>query len=99
MISENEKTVFNEMLEDLIGTRGAYVLDSELNILGKVPIIELQATLKSLNTGVHAVIFDGVIDKDLLAVAEKANVAFLIGMDNKVKNKTSSVNQMTVDDF
>ena len=99
VISENEKTVFNEMLEDLIGTRGAYVLDSELNILGKVPIIELQATLKSLNTGVHAVIFDGVIDKDLLAVAEKANVAFLIGMDNKVKNKTSSVNQMTVDDF
>ena len=87
------------MLEDLIGTRGAYVLDDGLNILGKVPISELQSTLNSLNTGVHAVIFDGIIDKDLVAVAEKANVAFLIGMDNKVKSKSSSVVQMTVDDF
>ena len=98
-LSEDEKQSFSEMLEDLIGTRGAYVLDAKLNILGKVPISELQTTLKSLNTGVHAVIFDGVIDKELLSTAEKANVNFLIGMDNKVKNRNSSVVQMTVDDF
>ncbi|MBT4857936.1 DNA primase [archaeon] len=98
-ITEEEKSSFNEMLEDLIGTRGAYILDGELNILGKVPISELQTTLKSLNTGIHAVIFDGNIDKDLLEVAEKANVAFLVGMDNKAKSKTSKVVQMTVDDF
>ena len=98
-ITDEEKSAFNDMLEDLIGTRGAYVLDDGLNILGKVPISELQSTLNSLNTGVHAVIFDGIIDKDLVAVAEKANVAFLIGMDNKVKSKSSSVVQMTVDDF
>lgn len=98
-ITDNEKEVFSEMLEDLIGTRGAYVLDSELNILGKVPISELQSTLKSLTTGVHAVIFDGIIEKDLLEIAEKANVNFLVGMDNKVKSKSSRVMQMTVDDF
>ena len=98
-LSEDEKQSFSEMLENLIGTRGAYVLDAKLNILGKVPISELQTTLKSLNTGVHAVIFDGVIDKELLSTAEKANVNFLIGMDNKVKNRSSDVVQMTVDDF
>ena len=98
-LSEDEKQSFSEMLEDLIGTRGAYVLDGKLNILGKVPISELQTTLKSLNTGVHAVLFDGVIDKELLLTAEKANVNFLIGMDNKVKNRSSKVVQMTVDDF
>ena len=98
-ISETEKGKFNDMLEDLIGTRGAYVLDKELNILGKVPISELQSTLKSLNTGIYAVIFDGIIDKDLLMIAEKSSVSFLVGMDNKVKSKTSRVVQMTVDDF
>jgi DNA primase len=97
--SDDEKQAFNEMLEDLIGTRGAYILDEKLNILGKVPISELQSTLKSLNTGVYAVIFDGIIDKDLLAVAEKSNVLYLVGMDNKVKNKSSKVQQLTVDDF
>jgi DNA primase len=98
-ITEEEKESYGEMLEDLIGTRGAYVLDEKRNILGKVPISELQTTLKSLNTGVHAVIFDGVIEKELLETAEKSGVAFLIGMDNKVKSKSSKVLQMTVDDF
>jgi DNA primase len=98
-VSNSEKEAFGEMLEDLIGTRGAYVLDQNLNILGKVPISELQTTLKSLNAGVHAVIFDGVIDKDLLAAAEKANVSFLVGMDNKVKNKSSKTMQLTAEDF
>ena len=99
ILGNAEKQTFSEMLEDLIGTRGAYILDEKLNILGKVPISELQTTLKSLNTGVHAVIFDGIIDKDLLAAAEKSNVSFLVGMDNKVKNKSSKVVQMTVDEF
>lgn len=98
-LKESEKQIFSDMLEDLIGTRGAYILDEKLNILGKVPLSELQTTLKSLNTGVNAVIFDGSIDKDLLAVAEKSNVNYLIGMDNKVKNKASKVVQLTVEDF
>jgi DNA primase len=98
-LSNSEKQTFNDMLEDLIGTRGAYILDEKLNILGKVPITELQTTLKSLNTGVYAVIFDGIIDKDLLSVAEKSNVNFIVGMDNKVKNKGSRVVQLTVEDF
>ena len=98
-ITESEKETFSEMLEDLVGTRGAYVLDEKLNILGKVPISELNTTLKSLNTGVHAVIFDGEIEKELLAVAEKAKVNFLIGMDNKVKVKSAKIVLMTVEDF
>ena len=44
-------------------------------------------------------VISSIIDKDLLAIAEKASVAFLVGMDNKVKTKGSSVNQLTVDDF
>ncbi len=97
-ITAAQKESFNEMLEDLIGTRGAYILDENLNILGKVPISELQSTLKSLNT-VYAVIFDGIIDKEILEAAEKANVSYLVAMDNKAKSKSSKVMQMTVDDF
>lgn len=97
-IEENEKKVFSEMLEDLIGTRGAYILDNKLNILGKVPISELLTTLNSLNNNVYAVIFDGVIDKEILYAAEKANITYLVAMDNKVK-KASKVSQLTVDDF
>ena len=84
-LTPKEKESFSSMLEDLIGTRGAYILDDKLNILGKVPVTELQSTIKSLNTGIYAVVLDGIVDKDLVMVAERANVVYLVGMDTKVK--------------
>lgn len=80
-----EKKSFAEMLEDLIGTRGAYVLDKDLNILGKVPVTELESTIKSLRDGIHAVVFDGECDKNLVDVANDANISFLVAMSTKVK--------------
>lgn len=94
----HEKEVFEEMLEDLIGTRGAYLLDEKLNILGKVPLSELQGTIKSLRSGIYTIVLDGVIDKDLLMVAERANVSFLVAMDTKIKSQ-GRVNVLISDDL
>lgn len=96
--SDEEKKKFKEMLEDLIGTRGAYILDAQLNILGKVPISELATTVKSLSGGVHAITMDGSIDKDLVAVAERTAVKFLVGMDSAAKN-SNKVALLTVGDL
>ncbi len=93
--SPKEKETFNNLVEDLIGTKGAYVLDQKLNILGKVPITELQTTIKSLSSGVYAILVDGAVDRDLAEVAERVGVAFIIGMSTKVKS--NKVNIMTVD--
>jgi DNA primase len=91
-----EKKVFNSMLENLIGTRGAHVLDPKLNILGKVPVSELQATITSLGKGIHAIVFDGVVDRDLAKTAEKTGIKYLVGMDSKVKPEETKVNILTV---
>jgi len=96
--SAREKEAFGAMLEDLIGTRGAYILDQKLNILGKVPLSELQGTIKSLKSGIYAVVFDGVIDKDILMTAERAYVSFLVAMDSKVKS-TGRVAMLTSDNL
>ncbi|MFC2135779.1 hypothetical protein ACFLTH_14275 [Bacteroidota bacterium] len=85
------------MLEDLIGTRGAYVLDESLNILGKVPVSELQSTIKSLRTGIYAVVLDGIIDKDLVAISERASVKFLVAMESKAKSTRITI--VTGDDL
>ena len=89
VLTDKEKTTFSTMIEDLVGTRGAYVLDDKLNILGKVPVTELSSTVKSLYSGIHAIIFDGKIDKDLVSVCEKSKVKFLIGMGTDVKPNES----------
>ncbi|MFP4403482.1 MAG: DNA primase DnaG [Candidatus Woesearchaeota archaeon] len=97
-ITLQEKTKIKGMLENLIGTRGAYIIDSDLNILGKVPTTELVSTIKSLNSGIYAVVFDGSIEKDLLSVAEKTDIKFLIAMENKLK-QPSKVTILTVDEL
>ena len=84
-LNPEEKKRFGSMLENLIGTRGAYLLDTKMNVLGKVPFTELGSTLKTLNSGVYAVVFDGSADKDITDVAERAGVKHVVAMDSKVK--------------
>ena len=97
-ISMEEKNAFKSMLEDLIGTRGAKILDSKLSVLGKVPISEIQTALKSINNA-HAVVFDGSIERDIVKAAEESNVKLLIGMDSKVRPNETRVNLLTVNEL
>src|SRR3989344_4523620 len=97
-ISNEEKNKFKSMLEDLIGTRGAEILDNKLSVLGKVPVSEIQTALKSISNA-HAVVFDGSIERDIVKAAEESNVKFLIGMDSKVKQHETRVNLLTVNEL
>jgi len=87
-IPKIKKENFKKMLDDLIGTRGAYLLDENSNILGKVPTTEIASTVRNLDS-VHAIVFDGNINKDLLRMVEIANVKFLIGMNSLIENPNS----------
>ncbi|MBI5390962.1 DNA primase [Candidatus Woesearchaeota archaeon] len=90
-LSPEERQKFKEMLEDLVGTRGAYILDEQLNLLGKVPTSELLTTLKSLSTGAHAIVLDGAVDPKLVQTAEKTSVKYLVGMELKVNKKDTKL--------
>ncbi len=91
-----EKKAFKDMLEKLIGTKGAFLLDPRLNVLGKVPVSELSSTIKSLHSGVYAVVFDGNVDKELMLVAETAKVSHVIGMSSNVPSQDARLSILTV---
>ncbi len=95
--SPEERAKFKSMLEDLIGTRGAYILDEELSILGKVPLSELIATIQSLNSGIYAVIFDGIIERNLVEIAERANITYVIAMDSRIRPAETKLSIITAD--
>ncbi|MFT4297755.1 MAG: DNA primase DnaG [Candidatus Woesearchaeota archaeon] len=97
--NSQDKAEFKRLLEDLVGTNGAYILNEKKEVLGKVPITELNSTIKSLGTGIYAIILDGNIDSNLVEVSEKANISFLIGMELKVKPGSTRINLLTVDDI
>ena len=98
-LTVEERKAFRDMLDDLIGTRGAYILDDKLNILGKVPITELNTTMRNLSTNnVHAVVFDGNIDSELVRTAERMNVNYLVAMDSKIRPNDTKVSILTSND-
>ncbi len=94
---ETEKETYRTHLENLIGSRAAIILNSRLQIIGKVPLKELPSTVKNVKDA-RAVILDGEIDQDLVSAAEKSQISSLVGMGSKVRSKTN-VQILTVDDF
>lgn len=95
-LTPEEKKIFKQTMEDLFGTRGACLFDQKLTILGKVPYTELTTTIKSLNGGIYALVMDGTIDIDLVRLAEKLNITYLVGTNSKVK-ESSRVAVLTED--
>ena len=94
------KEGLKKMLEDLVGTRGAYILDNNSNILGKVPTSELTTTIRDLNSNnIYAIVFDGSVTKDLAQIAEKFNVKVLVAMDSRIKQSETQVGLLTSTDL
>ena len=96
--SKLEQKKFKSVLNDLIGTRGACILDNKLNILGKVPLSELITTINSVK-GSYAVALDGIIDRNLTLAAERLNINYLIGMSSKVRPQETKVGLLTLNNF
>src|SRR3989344_2654571 len=91
-------SLFKDMLDDLVGTRGAYILDGNAKILGKVPTSELTATIKNLNP-IYAIVFDGMISYDIVKAAERSNAHYLVAMDSKVRPNETKIELLTRKDF
>ncbi|MBW3014076.1 DNA primase [Candidatus Woesearchaeota archaeon] len=96
-VTDEDKEIYRDLLEEIIGSRAAMVLDEDLEVLGKVPLTELASTIKNLEN-VHAVVFDGAIDQPLLDTAESSNLKCIVGMDKKVRD-SNKVAVLTLDDL
>ncbi len=89
---------FKDLLDDLVGTRGAYILDESMKLLGKVPIMELPNTIKNINSP-YAIVFDGYIDRNLVSAAERSGVKYLAGMKSRVNPRETKIELITSSDF
>jgi DNA primase len=94
-LTKKDTETYTKMLDDLMGTRGAYILDEEQNILGKVPTSELATTVKNLGTGINTIVFDGVVDRDLVKIAERSEIKNIVAMDSKVTRTQTRIKIVT----
>ena len=98
-LSDDEKETFKNLLSEQVGTRGASILDAEMNVLGKIPVTELVSTVKSLSSGIYAIVLDGTVDRELAEAAERAHVRFVVAAESKVRPVNARVTILTEKDL
>lgn len=78
----DEKTTkfLNRLLEDLVGTRAAYLVDKDLQIMTKIPLSELSEMINDFSS-VYAIAVDGKINQSLIDTAKKRGIAIVAGME------------------
>ncbi len=67
-LSDKEIEKIREMSEDLIGTKGALLLDENLNKIKKVPLSQLSRTRAD---NVYVIVIDGAVNLSVIKSAEK----------------------------
>ena len=93
-LDENTKKGLSQMMEELVGSRAAYIVDRNGNILTKVPVAELGAMLHEYR-GVDYLLVDSKITQPLADIALQSRVKYLIGMDTSVDIKGGNVKILT----
>jgi len=69
---------FRNILEELTGTRAAYFLNENMEILGKVPLKEMFNAIRELDA--HIVILDGDLDQRLVNYCSNNGIKYIVGM-------------------
>jgi DNA primase len=81
-LDDKERELFKKTLNELVGTRAACIFNDKDELLGKVPVSELENTLRTIE-GPNAVVFDGIVSLRLGEVARRKGIKFLIGMEKE----------------
>ncbi len=81
-LGDKERELFKKTIDELVGTRAACIFNEKDELLGKVPVSELESTLRTVEDP-HAVIFDGKVSFRLNELAKWKGVRFLIGMEKE----------------
>ena len=93
-VSDEKKESFKKLLDDLVGTKGAYLLrDSE--ILGKVPTVELGRYLEILKA--DTVVLDGTVDRRIVGISKNHGVGLIVGKD--AESGITGVTVLTLSDL
>jgi DNA primase len=88
---------FGEVLDELVGTRAAFILNSELEIVERFPVDKINEELAE--TECKAVALDGEINEKRIDRVEKAGADYIVGMDRTGTANSSKLEIITRKDI
>lgn len=95
-LNVDAKKHLKAMLEEIIGSKGAYLLSSDLKVLGKVPVSELLPVIENADN-IDTIVFDGAVDEAMISKLEQTHVTKVVAM--AAKGSSGKIAIMTAKDF
>jgi DNA primase len=97
-MSDKAKKMLASLLDDLIGTRAAYLVDKDLQVVSKVPISEIAEIIGDFSD-IYAIVFDGKVNQSIVDLADQRGVRYVVAMDFKERVDSSGSRILTMKDF
>lgn len=92
----SDTTTLKELHNEIVGDGAAVILDDALQILGRVPVKELDSVLEELD-GAQAIVMDGKTSATIMRSAYKAGLKYIVA--SKKPTRSTAVKVYTVDDL
>jgi DNA primase len=97
-LDERVKRKISIVLNKMVGTRAAYIFDESMKLHAKIPLNQFNESNERLNQA-KIVVVDGVIDEDIIRVAETQNVKYLVGGKPEKKYRTKALTIYTKEEL
>ncbi len=83
------------LINEIIGTRGAFLVNEKFEIMGKIPYKEVEAAILNIEN-VFMLVLDGSITEEIAKSAEQSEVKYVIG--SRVSGNSQAVKLLSYDD-
>jgi len=97
-LDERVKRKISIVLNKMVGTRAAYIFDESMKLHAKIPLNQFNESNERLNQA-KIVVVDGVIDEEIIRVAEAQNVKYLVGGKPEKKYRTKALTIYTKEEL
>jgi len=97
-VEEDKRGLFGDLLEDLIGTRAAYLVDMKMQIISKVPLSEMSVLISDFKD-IYALILDSKINQAVVDLALQHKIKFLVGTGYRESVRSQGLKILTMDDL
>jgi len=84
-LSDEERDRFELVMNELVGTRAAYLLDDDLDVVAKFPVSGLEEAIRENDA--YAALFDGELTREIRDVARREDVRYVVGMRGSVHSE------------
>ncbi|MEM0143596.1 MAG: DNA primase DnaG [Candidatus Parvarchaeum sp.] len=95
-VPQEIKEKVTPLVNDIIGTRGAFLVNNKFEILGRIPYKGVEDAILNLEN-IYMLVLDGLVTDEIAKAAEESEITYVVG--SRILASSSSVKLLSYDDI